>query len=52
MPLGSVETSSTIGFFPADGERIANETFATDGRAWCAMKGASALELDRYLDEI
>lgn len=38
--------------FPADGERIANEAFATDDRAWCAMKGVSALELDRYLDEI
>src|SRR5215475_8399349 len=31
----------------ADGERIENEAFATDDRAWCAINGVSALELDR-----
>ncbi len=51
-PVGSVKSFVRDRVFPADGERLEMKALMQDYRGWCAQQGATAVELDRFLDEI
>jgi hypothetical protein len=51
-PVGSVKSFVRDRVFPADGERLEIKALMQDYRTWCAQRGVTAVELDRFMDEI